>query len=376
MFRVLHVTQSLVGGPAAYLDEIAPYQIANLGHSAVRFLLPVDQLSYCAKIPKECVSSFHATRRHPWDVLRFAGSLLKEVREFRPDVIHLHCSLAGAIGRLLYPLYPRPWPRIVYCPHGWSYSIDTAIWQRMMYAAAECALSPLSDRIILISNNELEEARRWGQPQGNLRVVRNGVADLPSDELADLEPAHTGVLNILFVGRLDRQKGFDLLLEALPQIERDDICVHVVGSAFLSKERAPDGSSVNIKYWGWQSRERIAQMYRSMDALIVPSRWEGFGLVAAEALRAGCPVISSRVGGLPELVIHSETGYLFEPNSAEAIAAVLRTLDKSDLMAMRYAARRHYVDNFHSDRLNRELADVYQSLLINDLLMTDVPERA
>src|SRR5690606_9841845 len=104
------------------------------------------------------------------------------------------------------------------------------------------------------------------------------------------------VLRLLFVGRFDRQKGVDIFCEVLKRLGSRAYGV-MVGGAVLH-------DSINLEYpynvrtVGWRPKNELASFYRSADILVVPSRWEGFGLVAAEAMSLGCPVIASNVGGL------------------------------------------------------------------------------
>ncbi|WP_369781564.1 glycosyltransferase [Pseudomonas sp. WC2401] len=75
----------------------------------------------------------------------------------------------------------------------------------------------------------------------------------------------------------------------------------------------------NARHIGWLTAEDLQSLYLTADILIVPSRWEGFGLVAVEAMRAGLPVIASNVGGLAEVVEDNATGILIDPNSVQAL---------------------------------------------------------
>ncbi|MFX6269921.1 glycosyltransferase, partial [Acinetobacter baumannii] len=84
------------------------------------------------------------------------------------------------------------------------------------------------------------------------------------------------------------------------------------------------------------------------DVIVVPSRWEGFGLIAVEAMRAGLAVIASRVGGLAEVVEEGVTGFLVEPDKPEEIVNILRTVTREQLHEMGNAGREHFLNEFTS----------------------------
>jgi glycosyltransferase involved in cell wall biosynthesis len=99
---------------------------------------------------------------------------------------------------------------------------------------------------------------------------------------------------------------------------------------------------------------------------VVPSRWEGFGLVALEAMRCGCAVVASRVGGLSEVVDDGVTGLLFEPGDAAGLAALLSTTSASKLAALGVAGRQRFERLFRIDRVDAELDALYRVMLARE----------
>jgi glycosyltransferase involved in cell wall biosynthesis len=112
---------------------------------------------------------------------------------------------------------------------------------------------------------------------------------------------------------------------------------------------------------GWLPPAEIEAFYRSADVVVVPSRWEGFGLIAVEAMRAELPVIASRVGGLPEIVVDGETGVLIPPADKGALVRALRDLSDEKLAAMGRAGRQRFLRYFTLDRVHRQIAELYAS---------------
>lgn len=128
---------------------------------------------------------------------------------------------------------------------------------------------------------------------------------------------------ILMTGRAtDPLKGLDVLLEAGERLyqQRRDFMIH----ATVPEETPLPPFALAI---GWQSHQSLVGYYHQADVCVVPSRWEEpFGLVALEAMAAGRPVCASRVGGLQDIVVHKETGFLFESGDAAELAKQLDVL--------------------------------------------------
>ena len=110
---------------------------------------------------------------------------------------------------------------------------------------------------------------------------------------------------------------------------------------------------------GWVNNAEIDHYYEQCDAIIMPSRWEGLGLVALEAMRNRKPVIASNRAALPELVSHGINGYTFELEQLEGLRDILMKLDRETLATMGEAGHRIYKEKFSSDRMNEEFVSLY-----------------
>jgi glycosyltransferase involved in cell wall biosynthesis len=112
-------------------------------------------------------------------------------------------------------------------------------------------------------------------------------------------------------------------------------------------------------------RGEIPALLAELDVLVLPSLWEGFGLVLLEAMAAGRPVVASRVGPIPEVVLHGETGLLVEPGEPEPLAAALIELLEHPTLAARLGAagRRRVREHFTLDRMVAETEALYEEVL-------------
>jgi len=157
------------------------------------------------------------------------------------------------------------------------------------------------------------------------RVVPNGV------DIEKFRPSPTEkVRDILFVGRFQKVKGFDILLSSLKYLllsERRKYSVGVVGP-FSPHERAvlmrkvPEELREKVEFYGTVQHEDMPHFLNSSRLVVVPSLYETFGLPALEGIACGIPVVASNVGGLPEIV-NGEVGLLFEAGDSEALAKAI-----------------------------------------------------
>lgn len=261
--------------------------------------------------------------------------------------------------RLCRPLLPRG-TRLVYCPHGWSFSRDSSTLAHRVTAFTERALSSLCDRIICVSPYERREALSIGVADPRMVVIDNGISTRGN------QPQRPGERNrnkkvIAFAGRFDQQKGFDTYVEVMRRLG-DEAEGIAIGGAVLSSNDIPDLPS-NIQLTGWQPRDRVFELYAQADLLLVPSRWEGFGLVAVEAMQARTAVFASRIGGLQDIVVDGETGCLFEPNDVEAILALIRRADRAELRAQGERGHARYLAHYTAQRMNARVFDLYRELM-------------
>lgn len=175
--------------------------------------------------------------------------------------------------------------------------------------------------------------------------------------------------HLLFVGRLEPRKGIDVLLGCLPQLlgRFADLTVTLAGEDVdRSTEGAvaamPDDASRRVHVRGRVSEEELLMLYAGCDVVVVPSRYESFGLVLLEAMMFGKPVVASRVGGMPSVVDDGVTGLLVEPGDPVGLGDALGELIGSPARRaqMGAAGRTRYCDHFEAsrmaDRLGQALA--------------------
>lgn len=357
--KVLHVAQTALGGVGSYLEEIMPAQAALYGTDAVRAVLPAEHAAEFPGLLPQWLLTFptRGTGRVA-STLRMTAVAARAVRKWNPEVVHLHSTFAGAALRPILWLSART-TAVVYCAHGWSFDRRGPPLQIRLFRWLERCLSAMCGQVVCVSAADYEGGRIAGIRGAKMTVVLNGIGDRPASNGTASWPWRDAGLRVLFVGRLDAQKGVDVLLAAMRELG-DSACAVIVG-AWVADGDAPLALPANVSVTGWLPRTTIESLYASADVLAMPSRWEGLPIVALEAMRAGLPVVATRVGGIPEAVDDGVTGVLIDVDSPAQLAAALRSLDAQALRRMGDNARQRYVRDFGVNRVVSELDALYRS---------------
>jgi glycosyltransferase involved in cell wall biosynthesis len=361
--RIIHISEAPAGGVVTHLEEILGYQAASGNVESLSVLVADDHIPRLEQCVPDNVRliAFARNGRSVQSLLRLARATRKALREENPDIVHLHSTFAGIVVRLCV-LGRRRRPKIIYCPHGWAFKRKSSFGSSTLERLAvgiERQLSAVTDLIICVSEAEKKAAVEAGISEQKCVVIRNGVADAPARKTLVLDAGrNTPVrLKILFVGRFDYQKGFDIYLEVMSRL--GDVAEGLAVGDFVVGKTKPLDVPTNVSVLGWLSRERIQELYLESDLILMPSRSEGLPFVATEAMRAGLPVFAAKVGGNPEVVIDLETGRLFSPDNPEEIVEQIRSTSKDALVAYGIQARQRFLDYFTATAMNRKIFEEY-----------------
>jgi glycosyltransferase involved in cell wall biosynthesis len=354
--KVLHVAETVRGGIATYLNELHPLQRASFGRGNVHYVIPSDHRDDLVGFEDREITLFQREGRNFSSLFRMAFTALREIRRRQPDVVHIHSTFAGLVIRPVL-LLKRGGPRVVYCPHGWAFSRETSKLSHQVTKWVERIFAKITDRIICISGDEFNEAVRAGISAKRLVVVHNGISRTrPSlDATSAIWPSQK--TKVLFIGRLDRQKGYDLLIESARRLE-ELIDVRIIGASVIGKQENAD-TPRNVALLGWMNRNQIEAHLEVADLVVIPSRWEAFGLVAIEAMRAAKPIVAFRVGALPEIVEDGVTGMLCEPVSVAPLVDALQQASKLDLKAAGQRGHARFRQLYDIEMTHRALNRVY-----------------
>jgi glycogen synthase len=217
----------------------------------------------------------------------------------------------------------------------------------------------------------------FGVPLRRITAIPNGIdpEDLPRPDPASLkrlraEFAAPDERLVLLIGRLVYEKGFQLALEAMPEViaAAPGTRFLVAGSGTHEEELKKQAEELGLMehgtFLGWIGDDVLHTLYAIADLTVVPSIYEPFGLVALEAMASGCPCIVADTGGLREVVPHEEAGLRFAASDPEALAEVaIRVLSDPDLEARLIAEAKEHVRRFDWADVAARTAAVYAEVV-------------
>jgi glycosyltransferase involved in cell wall biosynthesis len=290
-----------------------------------------------------------------WDGRRLVEHL-RAMRSLSPDLVHvnLQSPWEGQYGILAGLLSRVPVVAVEQIVFG-----EQPRRQRFLRRAL---CSRLSAHIAVGERAAREVEEMIGLEPGSVETIYNGVPDLPANPVT--RPVEGPVVGA--AGRLVHQKGFDLLLRAVASLPIEATCV-LVGDGPERDSLEQLAESLGLKdrliVIGWT--DRVRDQLASLDVVALPSRFEGFPLVAIEAMLVRRPLVVSRVQSLPEAVADGVTGIVIPPEDVEALASALLELlnDPGGRKGMGERGRARALERFTSTAMARSYEALYHRLL-------------
>jgi glycosyltransferase involved in cell wall biosynthesis len=283
-----------------------------------------------------------------------AGALTLRRAAAGADLVHAHWWFPGGVQALAAGRRP-----LVTTMHG----TDVRLARSRPAAQAACARVLRASAAITTVSNWLRDEVAAFAPEVGSRIR---VAPMPVDE-ALFSPGDEPRTELLFVGRLDHQKGADLAIRALAGLEgaAASLPLRLVGGGPLEPDlrrlAAELGVAGRLRWEGPLSQPELAARYRRAAALLVPGSHEGLGLVAVEAQLSGAPVVAAASGGLLDVVRAGETGWTFRPGDPAALATAIQQVadHPTQTTTVTQTARQSATTRFSPTATARTYATIY-----------------
>ena len=312
-------------------------------------------------VPVPCGPYQSGTKRVP-DFSRFGFDLARQVRLLSDLTNRVQFDLIYVNGPRLLPaaaLISRGRPPIVFHAHS---HVEQALARQL----TSWSIRRTRAAVVGCSHSVLAQFRD-DVPGNKQFVIPNGVREVP---FRQRDFPHDGRWRIGVIARISREKGQAEFVRAaaLLNAEMLDARFVICGSPLFAGESYFNdvrelARGLPIEFLGW--RDDIDEVLSELDLLVVPSKIEGMGRVVVEAYSAGVPVIAFAVGGIPEVVVDGETGFLVQDGTAEALARCIRGISRAepqDLHRIASNARRAWETQYNVATYQQRITELMERL--------------
>ena len=374
--RVMRIIARMnVGGPAVQVSGLMRgLHATEFDHRLYTGFCADDEADYLDTVATDVtalrIEGFGRRVSLSGDIKAFL-SLIKEIRSFKPHVIHTHTAKAGFLGRIASIVSFHPSIR-VHTFHGHLLNGYFGSFKRFLVVLAEKILAMFSHQLLAVGDKVRQDLLAAGV--GTLKkfsLMPPGlqISGLPNKIASqDCYGLSSQKLQCAFIGRVTRIKRPDRFLDVVSEIETRglDIEFFIAGDGELleSCRARIAGEDLPVKILGWQSN--IERVLAAADIVVLTSDNEGTPLSLIQAGMSALPVVTTRVGSVPEVVIDGVTGFVTDLDVQEIADALEKLAKSAELRArMGASAQEFTLSNFGVDRLVNDHEVLYKKLLAN-----------
>lgn len=291
------------------------------------------------------------------DILAF-WEIRKTLKQKKPDIVAIHSSKAGIIGRIACWTLGIPF---VFTAHGWAFTDGVEKNKQFFYRLLEKWIGKITKKVITVCDyDRILALHHQVLTSAKLETIHNGVIDRsnPNKHIAPVE-----IVKILMVARFDIPKKQLELLEALALIKELNWHMIFAGDGRLREQAAQYVQEHNLghKVTFLGNHSNVSDLLHDADIFVLTSSWEGLPLSILEAMSHGLPIIASNVGGVKEAVRNSENGFLIHHN----LPVLLSTLIEDPFLRkqMGKKSREIYETSFTFERMYSQTLLSYKNLI-------------
>jgi len=354
------ITRSEIGGAQSnVLDLISGFQEDYDVHLATRIEGQLTEYVKAINVPVHLLPNLVRPINLFYD-FQAVYKCVSLIRRIKPDIVHAHSSKAGLIARVAGLICKVP---VVFTAHGWGFSPGNPPLRKWIALFSEKLVAPLGKKVICVSESDRQLAIKLGVgTQNSLVSIYNGINNIPIP-VANclLQPPR-----LIMVARFNEQKDQTTLLKAISGLS-SPFHLDFIGSGssleFCQALAQSLGVQDKVSFLG--DRTDVPQLLAQSQIFILTSHYEGLPISILEAMRAGLPVIATKVNGIPEEVEHGKTGLLVSDKDVKEVAKALSILIESPELRqqMGEAARKKFLEEFTIERMLDETRIVYEQVL-------------
>jgi glycosyltransferase involved in cell wall biosynthesis len=356
--RIVHILESTATGTLSMVCLIAN-GLAREGHKVdVIYSIRPDTPAALPGLFARNVRLHHVQMKDV-SLMRSVSALRSKLIGLNPDIVHLHSSFAGFLGRISTLLALRR-TAFFYSPHCISFMRrDISTPKRLLFVGLERVAALRRCVYVACSESEQQVVRRWlRQP---VRLVENAVKAHAAKPGEHEEQKESDDFCVVTVGGVRPQKNPGLFAEIARRLDRPRARFVWIGDGDDALKQELRAAGVFIT--GWLSRRDVRSWLERADAYLSTSSWEGMPVSVVEAMMAGSATIVSDCAGNVDVVRHLETGAIFS-SAAEGAELLGRVIDDPEFRAgLASRARIEAKDRFTEKRFFQQLAPVYEDEL-------------
>lgn len=372
--RVMRIIARMnVGGPAVQVSGLMRgFDPLEFDHRLYTGFCAADEADYLDTVAPDVkatrIEGFGRRVSLGGDVTAFI-SLIREIRSFKPHIIHTHTAKAGFLGRIASIISLQPSIR-VHTFHGHLLKGYFGSFKRRLVIIAEKVLATFTDELLAVGDRVRQDllAVGIGNPKKfDLMPPGLKISQLPNKlESQEFYGITSSTLQCAFIGRVTQIKRPDRFLDVVSEIKKRGVVIEffIAGDGELLKScrKRIASEELPVKILGWQSD--IEKVLAAADLVLLTSDNEGTPLSLIQAEMAGLPVVTTRVGSVPEVVLDGITGIITSLEVQEIADAIEKLANSNELRAQMGAAAQVFtLANFGVKRLVHDHEELYKKLL-------------
>lgn len=344
------ITQSEWGGAQKYVCDLACF-FKNEHEVLIAAGAPEKSNAFPNELKKHNIT-FHSIYRltraiSPWNDFCAIFEIVNLIKKEKPDIVHLNSSKISILGSFSYFIYSLLRKKsktanckLIYTAHGWVFTEPLPGWQKLFYFWSERLTAVFKDKIIVLSEKDYNIAiNELKIPKKKIILIYNGLDEkkinfLPRQEaraIISQEHQNNNELWVGTIGNLYKTKGFEYLVGAIKILNDQNklnFKLFVVGEGSERKclENLISEYRLGQKIFLVGERKNAASLLKAFDIYVSSSVKEGFPYSILEAMAAELPIVATRVGGVPEMLINQESGVLIDAKNLGSLANSLSEL--------------------------------------------------